>query len=189
MFASARLVLCDPGAALPRQVLKLELRVFLAGRRTAVACDWAALAGGPQCATFRTLLGDPVAVLFPVVVVLEFRVVLAGSRGWSWCGSRSWTGAACYRAVLSGGAELSASDSRLLCNPGTVLSVSEREFQVVRAGTAVACDWAALAGGPQCATFRTLLGDPVTVLPPLVLVQEVSFVLASQHSLGRRKAQ
>ena len=32
-FASARLVLCDPGAALPRQFFELEFLVFLAGHR------------------------------------------------------------------------------------------------------------------------------------------------------------
>ena len=113
--------------------------------------------------------------------MLEFRVVLAGSRSWSWCGSRSWTGAACYRAVLSGGAELVAS-VQILCNPGAVFSIGEREFRVVRAGTAVASDWAALADGLQCATFRTLLGDPVAVLFLVVVVLEIRVVLAGTRT-------
>ena len=68
------------------------------------------------------------------------------------------------------------------------LPASEPEFRVVFAGrrTAVACDWAALADGLQCATFLTLLGDPVTVLPILVLKQEIQVVLAAKHSSGRK---
>ena len=181
--ATSRTLLGDPVAVLVVVVVVLEFRVVRAG--TAVASYRAALAGGPQCATFRTLLGDPVAVLFLVVVVLEFRVVLAGSRSWSWCGSRSWTGAACYRAVLSGGVVLIAS-FHIRCNPGAAFSLEDLEFRVVRAGTAVASDWAALAGGPQCATFFTLLGDPVAVLFPVVVVREVRVVLAAKHSSGRK---
>ena len=172
---------CNPGAAFSLE--DLEFRVVRAG--AAVASDWAARAGGPQCATFRTLLGDPVAVLFPVVVVREVRVVLAGSRSWSWCGSRSWTGATCYRAVLCGGVVLIAS-FHIRCNPGAAFSLEDLEFRVVHAGTAVASYRAALAGGPQCATFCTLLGDPVAVLFPVVVVREVRVVLAGSRSWSCR---
>ena len=39
---------------------------------------------------------------------------------------------------------------------------------------------------PNAQRLENLLGDPVTVLPILVLEQEVQVVLAGQHSSGRK---
>ena len=116
-----RLVLRDPGAVPIRiHPVQGEFRVVLAG--TEVACDWAALADGLQCATFRTLLADPVAVLFLVVVVLEIRVVLAGTR----------TVVACDWAALADGLQC-ATFLTLLGDPVAVLPplVVVLEFRVV----------------------------------------------------------
>ena len=133
----------------------------------------------------RLVLRDPGAVPIRIYPVQgEFRVVLAGSRSWSWCGSRSWAGAAGDRAVISGGGEPSASVRLVLRDPGAVpirIYPVQGEFRVVLAGTAVASDWAALTGGLQCATFRTLLADPVAVLVPVVVVLEFRVVLAGSR--------